>query len=149
MRRLADEFGHLERRKSKRRVAHRGRRCHVETLEPRHLLAAANLHITEFMASNSTALADGDGNFSDWIEIRNADLIPVNLSGYFLTDSADELRRWAFPSRTINPGEHLVVFASTPGDGAGGTLNTYIDAGGHLHTNFSLEAAGEYLALHV
>ncbi|HEX2473854.1 MAG TPA: lamin tail domain-containing protein [Lacipirellulaceae bacterium] len=129
------------------RWAARRRPLSVESLEPRHLLAAANLLITEFMASNSAALADGDGRFSDWIEIHNADATEVDLSNYSLTDAADDLRRWVFPSRMINPGEYLVVFASSPSDGAGGTLDNYVDAGGNLHTNFSLDAEGEYLAL--
>ncbi|HEY3391592.1 MAG TPA: lamin tail domain-containing protein, partial [Lacipirellulaceae bacterium] len=123
------------------------RRLGLETLEPRHVLSAANLVISEFMASNSTALADGDGRFSDWIEIQNAGPTTVDLSDYYLTDTADNLRRWEFPARTINPGEYLVVFASSPSDGAGGTLSNYIDAGGNLHTNFSLDADGEYVGL--
>ncbi|HEX2475794.1 MAG TPA: lamin tail domain-containing protein, partial [Lacipirellulaceae bacterium] len=123
------------------------RRLGIETLEPRHVLSAANLVISEFMAANSDTLADGDGRFSDWIEIQNAGATAVNLSDYRLTDTQGALERWAFPSRIINPGEYLVVFASSPSDGLGGTLNNYVDAGGHLHTNFSLDADGEYLAL--
>jgi hypothetical protein len=118
-----------------------------EPLEARHLLAAANLVINEFMASNAAGLTDGDNKSSDWIEIHNADSVPVNLADYFLSDTAEELRRWPFPSRTIAPGEYLVVFASSPSDGAGGTVGNYIDSAGHLHTNFSLDAEGEYLAL--
>jgi CotH kinase protein/Lamin Tail Domain/Chitobiase/beta-hexosaminidase C-terminal domain len=147
MRRQATGSGQIARCKHKRRGAARRRLLRVEALEPRHLLAAANLLITEFMASNSAAVADGDGRFSDWIEIHNAGPTAENLSHYSLTDSADDLRRWVFPSRLINAGEYLLVFASSPTDGAGGTLSNYVDAGGNLHTNFSLDADGEYLAL--
>jgi hypothetical protein len=138
------------RRNSARSGPRRGRlarRLNVESLEPRHLLAAADLEITEFMASNSGALLDGDGNSSDWIEVRNDGSTSVDLADYFLTDTADDLTRWAFPSRMIAPGEHYVVFASSPSDGMGGTLDNYVDAGGNLHTSFSLEAGGEYVAL--
>src|SRR5687768_10849445 len=131
----------------KRRERFVRRRLGIETLEPRHVLSAANLVISEFMAANSDVLADGDGRFSDWIEVHNAGGTAVNLSDYRLTDAQGDLERWAFPSRMINPGEYLVVFASAPSDGSGGTLNNYVDAGGHLHTNFSLDADGEYLAL--
>src|SRR5688500_12596026 len=76
----------------------RWRRLSLEALEPRHVLSAANLLISEFMASNSGTLADGDGRFSDWIEVQNSSGAAVNLSNYFLTDTAADLRRWAFPS---------------------------------------------------
>lgn len=68
--------------------------------------------ITEFLASNSTGLADADGDFPDWIEIHNPDAAPVNLDGYFLTDNASRLMKWRFPAVTLNPGAYLVVFAS-------------------------------------
>ena len=32
--------------------------------------------ITEFLAANSSGLADEDGDFSDWIEIHNPDSAP-------------------------------------------------------------------------
>ena len=37
--------------------------------------------INEFMASNSTVLADKDGEYSDWIEIYNPTSSDINLSG--------------------------------------------------------------------
>jgi CotH kinase protein/Lamin Tail Domain/Right handed beta helix region len=115
-------------------------RLSIEQLEPRRYLAAAPL-ITEFLASNDDGLRDGDGNASDWIEIRNAGDMPANLGGYYLTDDQDDLTRWRFPNVQIAPGEHLIVFASNP------STNNYIDAGGNLHTSFALGASGEYLAL--
>ena len=97
--------------------------------------------ITEFLASNDDGLRDGDGKASDWIEIQNAGDMTVDLAGYYLTDDRDDLTRWQFPSVELDPGEFLVVFASSQ------STNNYIDAGGHLHTNFALGAGGEYLAL--
>jgi hypothetical protein len=41
----------------------------------------------------------------------------------------------------LDPGEYLVVFAS------GKNVETYIDPAGYLHTDFSLPADGEFLAL--
>ena len=111
-----------------------------EQLEHRHLLAA-NLLITEFMASNRGTLNDGDGNSSDWIEIHNAGDEAIDLVGYRLTDAADEPDRWTFPSQIMEPGDFLVVFAS------GQDSANYVDAGGNLHTNFRLGVAGEYLGL--
>ena len=112
----------------------------IEHLEPRTLLAGMPI-ITEFLASNSQGLLDGDGNASDWIEVRNVGDAPINLAGYHLTDNPGDLDRWQFPSVTLNPNDFLVVFASSQ------PTQTYVDAGGHLHTNFALGASGEYVAL--
>ena len=54
--------------------------------------------INEFLANNSANLADEDKEFSDWIEILNTSTSPANLNGYFLTDDAAQLDKWAFPS---------------------------------------------------
>ncbi|MFV2067362.1 MAG: CotH kinase family protein, partial [Pirellulales bacterium] len=91
--------------------AHRHRTACFEALEAREYLAA-DLIITEFMANNDSTLADSDGNFSDWIEVHNPDDAPVNLSGWSLTDNANNLSKWQFPYVNIEPGGYQVVFAS-------------------------------------
>ncbi len=96
--------------------------------------------ISELSATNDSGIVDSEGDRSDWIEIFNPDTVALDLAGYRLSDSEDELSRWVFPSRTMMPGEYLVVFASgkdrrPPGPGA------------ELHTNFSLNGSGEYLGL--
>ena len=125
----------------RRRGIHRhSHRLVFEVLEHRQLLASDPV-ITEFMARNSGFLQDGDGNTSDWIEVYNAGDAPVDLGGYRLTDKQDNLSRWVFPSIVIQPNGYLVVFAS------GQDVDDYVDAAGNLHTNFALDADGEYLAL--
>ena len=94
--------------------------------------------ITEFMAANASTLADEDGTFSDWIEIHNPDPSPVDITGWYLTDSATNKTKWQFPATTLAPGGYLVVFASNKD-------RRIPDA--TLHTNFGLSAGGEYLAL--
>jgi len=95
--------------------------------------------ITEFMADNVDSLLDGNGLASDWIEIHNPNLHSLDLSGFHLTDDLTNLFKWAFPAGTVLAGgEYFVVFAS------GSALP---DPGGSLHSNFSLRAGGEYLAL--
>lgn len=126
------------------RPVHRRRILSVETLEPRYVLSA-NVLITEFMASNSTTLLDGDGESSDWIELYNPSAEMVDLAGWHLTDDDEDLTKWTFPSNSprmiLDPGEYLVVFAS------GQLANDYVDADGNLHTNFALSADGESLVL--
>jgi hypothetical protein len=97
--------------------------------------AQTNVLITEFMASNTSTLADEDGDFEDWIEIYNAGTNTVNLNNWELKDSSTI---WLFPQTNIGPGSFMIVFASaknrrTPGQ--------------PLHTNFKLGRNGEYLAL--
>lgn len=105
--------------------------------------------ITEFLAKNQAGLTDEDGATSDWIEIHNPDIAPFDLTGYHLTDTKTNTKRWAFPDgTTLQPGEYMVVFAS-------GKNRSIV--GKPLHTNFSLSGgdpggscstqAGEYLAL--
>lgn len=94
--------------------------------------------ITEFLASNQTGLTDEDGAYSDWIEIFNPDAAAINLSGWALTDNAATPQKWQFPAVTLESGQFLLVWADgknrrTPGQ--------------PLHTNFSLNSGGEYLAL--
>ena len=113
---------------------------HIENLEPRHLLSGVPT-ITEFMAKNNGFHEDGDCSATDWIEIKNVGDEALDLAGYRLTDRPTDFALWTFPSVTVEPGAHLVVFAS------GQDTNDYVDAAGNLHTNFKLGANGEYLAL--
>ncbi|NWK54990.1 lamin tail domain-containing protein [Verrucomicrobiaceae bacterium N1E253] len=113
-------------------------------------LELSALLISEFMASNDGGDTHNTntwypianqvpGSTDDWIEIHNTSSTTLDLGGWKLTDSADELNQWTFPSATtIVAGGYLVVYAS----GANSP-----DANGNLHTNFKLSAKGEYLAL--
>jgi hypothetical protein len=100
--------------------------------------AAAEPYISEFMASNTATLRDEDGAYSDWLELHNPTPVAVDLTGWYLTDTASNLRRWQFPSITIPAEGFLVVFASN---------KNRREPGRELHTNFALAAEGEYLAL--
>ncbi len=109
-----------------------------ERLEPRCMLAADPV-ITEFMASNDATINDGFGRDTDWIEIQNLGDELVDLEGYNLTDTTDDLAKWTFSQSTVlEPGEALIVFASS---------QDTVDPLGFQHTNFKLGAGGEYLAL--
>ena len=99
---------------------------------------ATHLVISEFMADDRSTWPDENGQFSGWIEIFNPTTAPVNLAGYFLTDNATDLTRWAFPEMPLTPGGYLVVFASG---------KDRAQAGAPLHTNFRLSNGGEYLSL--
>jgi hypothetical protein len=94
--------------------------------------------INEFMAANATTIADDDGDHSDWIELYNSGATAYDLTGHYLSDTADEPLRWQFPAATIPATGYLLVWASG---------KDRIGADGTLHTNFAISAAGEPLLL--
>lgn len=107
-------------------------------LAPHELRAQSNLVISEFLAINDSGLRDENGDYSDWIELHNPSPLTVNLSGWSLTDEADQLTKWQFPATNLAARGFLVVYAS------GKNRRT---PGAPLHTNFKLDGDGEYLAL--
>ena len=94
--------------------------------------------ISEFMASNDSTVPDEDGEFSDWIEIINEGNESNDIGGYHLTDDEDDLTKWTFPRIVMAPNSRIIIFAS-------GKDRT--DPESPLHTDFELNAKGEYLAL--
>jgi hypothetical protein len=118
----------------------------MKTLAPILFVSAAALVssiraapvISEFMASNARILLDEDGDFSDWIEIHNPSGSAVSLDGYYLSDDPALLTKWRFPDVSLAANGNLLVFAS-------GKNRT--NTAGRLHTNFELDADGEFLAL--
>ena len=100
--------------------------------------SAAQVRITEFMASNTHTLLDEDRDSSDWIEIQNSSSNSVSLLNWVLTDSAGNPGKWRFPSTNLPAKSFMIIFASG---------KDRATAGAPLHTNFKLSADGEYLAL--
>ena len=102
-------------------------------------VACAAPVITEVLAKNTSGLTDSDGARPDWIEVHNPAATAQDMSGYALTDDPADRKKWLFPAgAAIPPGGYIVVFASG---------KDRLVAGRPLHTSFSLDADGEYLAL--
>ncbi len=100
------------------------------------MFANSDVVINEFMASNEATVADQDGEFEDWIELYNNGSESIILAGYFLSDDATDLMKWAFPAGTvIAPNGYLMVWADDNEDQAG------------LHANFKLSASEEAVFL--
>jgi hypothetical protein len=98
------------------------------------------LFVNEVMASNDGSLADEFGEFDDWLEVYNGGEDTIQLGGLYFSDNLSNPRKWQvplnFPERTsLSPGQFLVLWA----DGQ--------PQQGPLHTNFSLSAAGERVAI--
>ena len=94
------------------------------------------IELSEVMSKNATYTPNEYGEYVDWIEVHNASDHSVNLSGYSLSDSGSNLRKWVFPDRTIQAGEYLLIYA----DGRASSAGT-------LHASFRLNAEGEDLYL--
>ncbi len=95
--------------------------------------------INEVMSSNGETLRDWEGDYSDWIEIYNPSALPIDISGYYLSDNLADPLKWTFPSNSLIIGKgHMVIWASGK-DTVGIT--------GEIHTNFSISREGEYLML--
>ena len=100
------------------------------------VIEVGDVVINEFMASNDMTMSDQDGEFDDWIELYNNGSQAIDLSGYFLTDDAEELALWAFPAGTsIAAGGYLIIWADEDLEQEG------------LHADFKLSAGGESVIL--
>ena len=93
--------------------------------------------INELMAANTKSLTDPQGQHEDWLELHNLTNDVVNLSGMYLTDKMDNLRKWAFPENTAIPAHgYLLVWLDEDGKAEVG-----------LHANFKLSRNGETVML--
>jgi hypothetical protein len=105
-------------------------------IEPVHSDSSV-VKINEVMAANKTAVKDPQGEYDDWIELVNLADEPVDVSGMYLTDGAENLRKWQFPPGTvIGPRGWLVVWADEHTKSLDG-----------LHTSFKLDVDGEQVLL--
>lgn len=102
----------------------------------------ANVHLNEFVAENQprpndpTAPVDLDGDYPDWMEIKNNEATAVNLNGWQLSDDPANLAKWTFANTQIPAGGYLVVFASGKNRAITGV---------QPHTNFKLPSSGRIL----
>ncbi len=92
---------------------------------PLHV-ARGQVVFNEVLAENGLSNADDEGDYEDWVELRNLGSAETRLLGYAMSDDPARPRRWLFPDVAIPPGGHLLVwlsgkdrFAPPPGDGTG------------------------------
>ncbi|KAF0200885.1 MAG: hypothetical protein FD170_3166 [Bacteroidetes bacterium] len=93
------------------------------------------LYINEFMASNSTTIADEYGEYDDWVEIYNGSNQDIWLGDKYLSDNLNNPVKWAFPDTTIAAGGFLMVWA----DGQ--------PAQGPMHTPYKLDKDSEEIGI--
>lgn len=73
---------------------------------------AQRLVINEIMSANVSTITDEEGDYSDWIELFNADSVRVDLTNFGLSDDPARPFRWSFPRISLEPNQFLLLFAS-------------------------------------
>jgi hypothetical protein len=103
-------------------------------------LLAQTVHINELMSSNVSTIQDEDGVYSDWVELYNPGVAPVSLLDWGLTDSASNPYKWRFGDVSIQPGEFMMVWASSKNRPA-------VTNGNAIHTSWAISSGGEDVVL--
>jgi hypothetical protein len=96
--------------------------------------------INEFMAANTSTITDEFGGYPDWIEIKNLTAEPLNIGGWYITDSIPDLTKHMIPvtqpdSTTIPANGFLVLWADSK------------KSQGVRHVDFKLGKDGEQIAI--
>jgi len=99
-----------------------------DTLEPMQT-DALSLSVSELLISGKYTAVTPDGSYSDFVELHNDTDNPISLKNWYLSDSEDNLDKWAFPDVTLDADGYLLVLL-----GGDGTPR----ADGLLQTDFSV-----------
>jgi Na+-transporting methylmalonyl-CoA/oxaloacetate decarboxylase gamma subunit len=95
------------------------------------------MRINEFMVANSSDLQNDYGQHGQWIELFNSSYGTVDISGCYLTNDPNDLKKYMFPKgdliTKIKPRQFVVIWAD--GDQTKGTL----------YTNFTFAPGDELL----
>lgn len=108
----------------------------VDSYLPERVTFLSPVYINEVLPKNKYSMMDESGDRSDWVELYNSSSEPVTLKGFFLSDDAEELEKWAIPEVTIPAGGYLLIFL----DGKESTST-------ELHASFAL-SQGEQMVLY-
>jgi hypothetical protein len=109
------------------------------------LIAPLPVLINEWMADNTGPggfIDSADSRFSDWLELYNPNPSAVSLSGYFLSDTVAQPRKWMIPTNTtVGANGFLLVWAD-------GETNLNVSGAADLHSSFKLNKGGSTIALY-
>ena len=102
--------------------------------------ARGSVVINEVMASNPGVIPDENGAFPDWVELYNpSQTQSVDLSGWGLSNEAEEVK-WAFPvGSVVQPGEYLTIYCD-------GSSETPV-FGQALHASFRIKVGAKPIVL--
>lgn len=71
-----------------------------------------DIFISAVCPHNESVKYDPLGDYSDFIEIRNKTGQTISLEGYCISDSINDLGKYAFPAMVIEPGEKITLWAT-------------------------------------
>lgn len=92
--------------------------------------------ITEVMTGNRGSITDGQGQYTDWIELYNPTDKAINLMGFALSDKLKKPRQCVLPAFLLAPHAFVIIYA----DGGASTKS-------ELHASFRLGSSGTPLLL--
>jgi len=85
--------------------------------------------VNEYSCANLSQVQDNYGKYEDWIELYNPAATAIDIVGYYLSDDANEPKKWKVPSSVLVPaGGFILVYAS----------GRNLVEGDKVHTNFKL-----------
>ena len=92
-------------------------------------LLPAQVRLNEAVSSNSVYL-DEDGDSPDWFELYNPGTESVDISGYTLSDKANNPGKWTIPvGLQLGPDQHAFFWASNKDRSVVNTYRTFITRG--------------------
>jgi hypothetical protein len=89
---------------------------------------SAQVIVNEVVTSNSAYL-DEDGDSPDWLELHNTGTETVDLSGYHLSDQANQPRKWRISSLELGAGAYALIWASDKDRSSASTFRTLVNRG--------------------
>ncbi|HMV67608.1 MAG TPA: lamin tail domain-containing protein, partial [Myxococcota bacterium] len=105
----------------------------TDTVDTDPPVATPRVLIHEVMTRNDATLLDPDApcaEYDDWIELLDADEVPVDLGGWRLGTRRDGSDAWTLPPTALSPGGYALITAdATPDQGP-------------LHAPFKLDGDG-------
>jgi hypothetical protein len=106
---------------------------HVRTVRA----PSTSIVINEILTSNTMSAKDPQGEYEDYIELKNTSSQDMDVSGFYLSDDPENPRKWMIPlGTTIAANGYLLIWADEGGKATEG-----------LHANFKLAKAGESVML--
>lgn len=72
----------------------------------------SGLIISEVMPSNCMYMMQADGEYYDWVELKNTSSDTITLSDYALSDDPDTPGKFRLPQVELEPGQRIVIICS-------------------------------------
>jgi len=89
---------------------------------------SAQVRLNEAVSSNANYF-DEDGDSPDWFELYNSGTEAVDLTGYTLSDKADNPGKWTIGSLSLEANSYALIWASGKDRPLVSGYRTYVDRG--------------------